>query len=109
MEVKFDMVRIGKLRSEATSEILLRQNTEFLMKDIRHFLQDKECTNGVNSESVTLVVPGKGLKPKFRLQDFRDKYIRSLMKKKYQSYIYSGNLDTIMDNVSNKVFRRMTF
>jgi hypothetical protein len=105
MEIKFDMVRIGGFRKNHRSEILLRQNADLLMNDIRTLLLGVECGDGKNKEAITLIIPAKGFKVKFRLQDFREDKIRALVKKNFSRFAYHGKLDTILDNVNNLVFR----
>ena len=73
MDVKFNVVRIGDRRKNHLSEIRLEGNTIMLKNTLSNFLFGLRNSEGKDSEQVTIVVPGRGYNPKFRLQDFRDK------------------------------------
>lgn len=105
MDVKFDVVRIGERRKNHLSEILLEENTIMLKNTLVDFLFDLKNSDGKNSEQVTIVVPAKGYNPKIRLQDFRDKRVRDLVKIKFSGFIYKGSDDSFLININNRVFR----
>lgn len=105
MEVKFDLVRIGKTRKNYNSEKVLKQNVDFLRSNIRDLLKEEKCSHKNNRVDMTMIVPAKGNNIKIRLQDIKDFHIRKLIRENYPNSVYKGNLDTILDNMNNRVFR----
>lgn len=102
MEIKFDVVRIGKIRKDQISEMILKQNVGFLKSGIHSFLRD------IDSETkkigIVLVVPGKGHSIKMSLQDVKEKHIKKELKSNFPYNIYKGEYSAIMDNVDNQIF-----
>ena len=49
MEVKFDLVRIGKIRKSSIAEKILKQNVDLLRNEIRSFLKDENINKFVKS------------------------------------------------------------
>ena len=76
MNVKFDLVRIGKFRKNLNAEILLTQDANFLKANIRNLLENEECSHKDNTVHMRMVIPGKGFKIKVVLQDIKDTHIR---------------------------------
>lgn len=105
MEVKFDLVRIGNTRKNYNSEKILKQNVDFLRSNIRDLLKDEKCSHKNNRVDITMIVPAKGHNIKIRLQDIKDFHIRKLIGENYPNSVYKGNLETILDNMDNRVFR----
>lgn len=104
MKINFDFVRIGNRRKNFTSEILIKQNSVNLRKQIRLLLKDELSTNKNNEQGITIIIPAKGLHSKFRLQDVKDARIRKLLKDNFSKFIYRGKLDLILDNIGNRIF-----
>ena len=105
MQIKFDMVRIGRMRKNHQTEVLLRENTAFLKSSLKEFLSEIKNSDGEDCEHVTIIVPGKGHNPKFKLQDFRDKRVRNLVKKRFPGFVYKGSDSTLINNIDNRIFR----
>jgi hypothetical protein len=102
MEIKFDVVSIGKIRKDQISEIILKQNVGFLKIGIHSFLKD------IDSETkkigIVLVIPGKGHSIKISLQDVKEKNIRKELKNNFPYNIYKGEHSSIMNNGDNQIF-----
>lgn len=105
MEIKFDLVRIGKRRKSHVKEDILKQNVNALINGIRHFLSDEKCSNKNNLENVTMIVPGRGLSIKILLSDFKDFHIRKLIRERFPNNIYNGNKVLVYNSWDNRVFR----
>jgi hypothetical protein len=105
MDLKFDLVRIGKTRENYNSEIILKKNVDLLRKNILDLLKEENCSQKNNKEDITMIIPARGHNIKIRLQDIKDYHIRKLLRNNFPNSIYKGNLDTIQDNWNNPVFR----
>ena len=105
MEVKFDLVRIGKIRKDSGAEIILKQNIDLLRESIRYFLKEEKYPNKNNRVEMTMIVPGKGFNIKIALQDVGDFYLRKKLREKFPNSIYKGKYSTIIENIHNRVFR----
>lgn len=104
MEVKFDLVRIGKIRKNSIAERILKENVNLLSTYIRSFLKEEKINNKHNTISMTMVIPGKGYNIKIALQDVKDLHIKKELRNNFPNSIYRGEYSTIMDNVHNKIF-----
>jgi hypothetical protein len=105
MEVKFDLVRIGKVRKDYSSEKILKDNVKMLKIQIRELLSEEICSHKNNREDVTMIVPGKGYNIKILLNDVKDLHIRTILRKNIPNSIYKGKIDTVLDSINNRVFR----
>ncbi|RTZ03094.1 hypothetical protein [Flavobacterium sp. GSP6] len=99
MEIKFD-VRIGKIRKNQISEMILKQNVGFLKSGIHSLLKD------INSETkkIGIVIPGKGHSIKMALEDVKEKHVRKELKSNFPFNIYKGKYSAILDNIDNQIF-----
>ena len=104
MEVKFDLVRIGKIRKSSIAEKILKQNVDLLRNEIRSFLKDENINNKHNTVHMVITIPGKGYNIKIALQDIKDLHIKKELKNNFPNSIYKGGYSIIMDNLENKVF-----
>lgn len=104
MEVKFDLVRIGKIRKSSIDEKIIKQNTDLLRSNIRSFLKDEYLDNKHNTISMVMIIPGKGHNIKIALQDINDFHIKKELRNNFPNSIYEGEYSTIMDNIDNRVF-----
>lgn len=104
MEVKFDMVRLGKKRKSFMAEKILKQNVSFLKESIRHLLKNKTIGTKHNRIFITMVIPAKGYNIKIHFQNIKEKWIRKELRESYPNSIFKGNYDTLLDNLNNKVF-----
>ncbi len=101
MKVKFDLIRIGKIRKDHMSEILLKQNAFLLKNTIRHELADFE-SNEINIE---MIIPAKGFNVKICLNNINDKSIKKYLRNNFSRNIYNGNYSVIKDNLNNPIFK----
>jgi hypothetical protein len=104
MDVKFDLVRIGKIRKSSIAEIVLKQNVDLLRNNIRSFLKDENINNKYNTIRMVIIIPGKGYNIKIALQDIKDLNIKKELKNNFPNSIYKGEYSIIMKNIENKVF-----
>ncbi|MCB0458926.1 MAG: hypothetical protein KDC74_02780 [Flavobacteriaceae bacterium] len=105
MDVKFDLVRIGKIRKNCTSEKILKQNVDVLRNNIRYLLKNEICSNKNNQLDITMIIPAKGFNIKIRIQNVKDFHLRKLLRENFPNTIYKGKLDTILDNIDNQIFK----
>lgn len=104
MEVKFDLVRIGKIRKNSICEKILKENVDSLKNNIRSLLKDEKVDNKHNKIHIVMIIPSKDYNIKIVLQDIRYEYIRKELRFNFPSSIYNGEYSEIMDNLENKVF-----
>lgn len=104
MEVKFDLVRIGKRRKDNLSEKILKQNVDILRHDIRLFLRDKESNTKYNEISMAMIIPGSGYSIKIALADIQDKNLRKELRNNFPEAVYKGKYSVILDNIHNSIF-----
>ena len=90
MEVKFDLVRIGKTRKNYNSEKVLKQNVDFLRSNIRDLLKEEKCSHKNNRVDMTMIAPAKGHNIKIRLQDIKDFHIRKLIRENFEKLNRGG-------------------
>jgi hypothetical protein len=102
MEIKFDVVRIGKIRKNQMSEMILKQNVVFLKTRIHSLLKDIDSE--IKKIRIVLVIPGKGHNIKMALQDVKEKYVRKELKINFLFNIYKGEYSAIFDNIENQIF-----
>jgi len=105
MDVKFDLVRIGKFRKNYVSETILKQNADLLRTNIRYLLQDRKCSHKDNTVHMTMVIPGKGYNIKIVLQDVRDFHIRKQLKEKFPNSIFKGDQSILRNNIWNSLWK----
>ncbi|MBU3821323.1 hypothetical protein KO566_04555 [Flavobacteriaceae bacterium XHP0103] len=104
MEVKFDLVRIGKIRKSYELEKTLKDNVVSLKKDIRFLLENEICNNKSNIVEMAMIIPEKGKNIKIALEDVRDFHIRKKLKTNFPNSIYQGKYAKILDNINNRIF-----
>lgn len=104
MEVKFEMVRIGKKRKSFIAEKILKQNVSFLKESIRHLLKNKTSNSKHNRIFITMVIPARGYNIKIHFQNIPEKWIRKELKDNFPDAIYKGRIDYILDNIYNPIF-----
>lgn len=104
MEVKFDLVRIGKIRKNYTSELILKQNLDLMRAAIRDLLSDEKNNSKNNSIHLTIVIPGKGHAIKIVLEKMLDSQIRKMLKENFPNSIYNGNQSVLLEYIDNKIF-----
>ncbi|KJD36683.1 hypothetical protein PW52_03305 [Tamlana sedimentorum] len=105
MEVKFDLVRIGKFRKDRFSEKIIEENADSLRTNIKSFLKNETCSHRDNTVHMTIVIPAKGYNVKMVLQDIRDFKIRKQLRERFPNFIYKGNQSTLLENLSNRIWR----
>ncbi|AMA48592.1 MULTISPECIES: hypothetical protein [Flavobacterium] len=105
MEVKFDLVRIGKIRKNSISETILKQNIDLLRNEIRRFLIDETINNKNNILNLVMIIPGKGHNVKIALHEINDLNIKKQLKNNFPNSIYKGEYSIILNNTENKVFK----
>lgn len=104
MEVKFDLVRIGKKRNDLFKEKMIKHNLDILRSNIRSLFKNKTCNNKNNQISMIMVIPGRGYKIKIHFQNISEKWIKKELKDNYPNSIYKGKYEILLDNLDNKVF-----
>ncbi|MBX9889455.1 MAG: hypothetical protein K2Y30_16160 [Flavobacteriaceae bacterium] len=102
MELKFDVVRIGKIHKDKMSEMILKQNVGFLKNGIYSLLQDID--NETKKFGIVLVIPGKGHNIRIALQDVKERNVRKELKINFPCNIYKGEYSVILDNIDNPIF-----
>jgi hypothetical protein len=105
MNVKFDLVRIGKFRKNHSSELMLKQNADLLRINIRYLLEDEKCSHKDNTVHMTLVIPKKGYGIRIVLQNINDLHIRKKIKEKFSNSIFKGDQSTLEENIWNPLWR----
>jgi len=98
MEIHFDIVRIGKPRQSIILENDLKQKSKLLKQNIKEFLKgfsgEKEYT--------VIVIPGKGNRITFTLQDIQDRNIRNELEQAFSHNIYKGEYSKLIENIKNR-------
>lgn len=103
MEVKFDTVRIGKIRRSSIDEKILEQNLDFLKGNIRLLLKEEEIENKYKKVGVVLVVPAKGFNIKIAEKYAGNEFVKKLLNQNFPESIYKGQYSKIDENVMNQV------
>ncbi|WP_286971869.1 hypothetical protein [Flavobacterium sp. UBA4854] len=104
MEVKFDLVRIGKIRKNSFAEMILKQNVDFLKNSIRIFLKNEYPSDKHDKISLEMIIPAKGYNIKIALRSVKDNRIKKELRDNFPYSIYKGK-DTIIEmNALNRVF-----
>lgn len=103
MEVKFDTVRIGKIRNSSIEEKILEQNLAFLKSNIKSLFRDDEVEKEHNRISVVLVIPGKGDNIKIAVKYSGNEFVKKLLSSNFPDSIYKGKYSTIDANQFNQV------
>ena len=104
MNVKFDLVRFGKIRKNNNSELILKKNVEFLQDHIRFLLDNENIDNKNNCVDMVMIIPGRGYEIKIALQDIRDTNVKKILKVNIPLQIYKGDYSIIIDNINNRIF-----
>ncbi len=104
MNVKFDLVRFGKIRKNNNSELILKKNVEFLQNHIRFLLDNENIDNKNNCVDMVMIIPGRGYEIKIALQDIRDTNVKKILKVNIPLQIYKGDYSIIIDNINNRIF-----
>lgn len=105
MDVKFDMVRLGKKRKSFIAEKILKHNVSFLKESIRYLLKNRTTSSAKHNRIfMTMVIPAKGYKIKIHFQNISEKWIRKELKDNFPNSIYKGKYDYILDNIDNPIF-----
>tara|TARA_R110002051_G_scaffold306845_2_gene377638 strand:- start:3110 stop:3427 length:318 start_codon:yes stop_codon:yes gene_type:complete len=105
MNLRFDLVRIGETRKNYNSEKLIELNTELLIKNIRNIITNEKNKEDNFKFEMTIIVPEKGHNIKILMESIKDLKIKGLLKQKFPNSIYKGEIETVLDNIHNKVFR----
>nr|WP_315222097.1 hypothetical protein [uncultured Flavobacterium sp.] len=103
MEVKFDTVRIGKIRSGSIEEKILEQNLGLLKSNVQLLLKDDKVENKHNRIGIVLVIPAKGYNIKIAVQYTSNEFVKKLLSLNFPDSIYKGRYSTIDENVLNQV------
>lgn len=104
MNVKFDLVRFGKIRKNNNSELILKKNVEFLQNHIRFLLDNENIDNKNNCVDMVMIIPVRGYEIKIALQDIRDTNVKKILKVNIPLQIYKGDYSIIIDNINNRIF-----
>jgi hypothetical protein len=104
MEVKFDLVRIGKIRKNSLAEMILKQNVDFLKNSIQSFLKDDYINYKHNQISLEMIIPGKGYNIKIALRSIKHENVKKELRRNFPNSIYKGEDSIIEMNALNKVF-----
>jgi hypothetical protein len=103
MEVKFDTVRIGKIRNSSIEEKMLEQNLAFLKSNIKSFFSEDEVEKEHNRIGVVLVIPAKGYNIKIAVKYSSHEFVKKLLNSRFPDSVYKGNYSKIDENVMNRV------
>lgn len=101
MEVKFDLVRIGEIRKNEASEMIIRQNIGFLKSGICSLLH--EIDSEIKQISICIIIPGRGHSIKIAIQDIKENHIRKELKSNFPNSIFKGEYSLVLDNINNKI------
>jgi hypothetical protein len=104
MEIRFDMIRIGKFRKNYISEILLKQNVNGLKNSIKSLLLEIDNIE-INLIHIVMIIPAKGFSIKISLKNINNKHIREIIKQNFSNCIFKGKYSIIMDNLNNPIFK----
>ncbi len=102
MAIKYDIVRIGKIRKESNAERILHQNVKFLKFDIEYFLEDLELKDS-NILPITLVIPARGYNVLFDIRDINNKEVQTALSKQFKSRLFDRNRSILIDNINNQI------
>jgi len=102
MTIKYDIVRIGKIRKESNAERILHQNVKFLKFDIECFLEDLELKDS-DIIPITLVIPARGYNVLFDIRDINNKEVRTALNKQFKSRLFDRNRSILIDNINNQI------
>lgn len=100
MEIKFDLVRIGNKRKNQTSELLLKQNVDYIKRNIFYFLDYHEVHENLN---ITLIIPSKGYSIKIDIRNLNNN-IKSILRKELPNSIFRDSSNKILENINNPLF-----
>ena len=104
MNIKFETVRKGNIRKNATAELVLKKDFETLQSFIYNDIKDNFYNTGIESITIGLVIPAKGFKIKIILQNINETRIKNFLKENYSSYIYKGNYTELSNYAMNRIF-----
>jgi hypothetical protein len=102
MTVKFDMVRIGKIRKSPVAEMFLKENVQILQQSIRDLLAD--VSNESDQVDIAMVIPAKGYSIKIILEFFHNEQIKHLLQTTFPNSIYRRDTNNLVNHVHNRIF-----
>lgn len=104
MDVKFDLNRNGKFRTDTTSEIILKQNVDILKNDVRTFLKNLNSEIAHDKIEMTIIIPSKGHNIKIDFENINDKILKKELRKQFPNSIYNGDYSEFEKNLFNEYF-----
>lgn len=105
MTVNFDLVRMGKLRTDSIALQMLKDNVQILQNTIRELLKDEEYIYGSGTMGLVMIIPARGFDIKIVLQDIGEERIKRILKHYLPGHsIYKGSYSTILDNVRKNIW-----
>ncbi len=99
MEVKFDLVRIGKFRKNNIAEKIISQNLKIFRDDIRSLLKDKKSFYKNNKLNIVMIIPAKGYNIKISLEDISDEQIKKDLMYNFPNSIFKGKYSILLNNL----------
>ncbi|MFC5046916.1 hypothetical protein ACFSTE_15865 [Aquimarina hainanensis] len=100
MHIIYETLRIGNKRKDPFKEKLLSINIEVLKKDIQEALRE-EYHGSTQTINIAIIIPQKGLSPKFDESHIKDSEIRKILNSNFGKYIRHLTLEEIRDNLYN--------
>lgn len=104
MEIKFEIVRVGKFRRDSLAERFIKENVALMKKSIRSLLEDFKYMGNDDKMELTLVIPAKGDNIKIYIGDRKDENFRKILRQNFPDSIYKGNDSIIEENIHNPIF-----
>ena len=97
MNIKFEVIRIGKTRKNKTSEIWIQQNLKFLKENILHVFNENKINISIN---LLLIIPSRGNKIRISLRNINNSELKYIIKENFSDSIYNGNYNLILKNIN---------
>lgn len=104
MNIHFEMVRIGDFRKNRLLEKIIRENVNILQLNLRKFLENETDINKSSIE-LTMVIPSRGTKITFVLNDIKDDTLKSKLRLNFPDSIFNGDENLIYSNLFTPIFR----
>ncbi|CAG5086851.1 hypothetical protein [Parvicella tangerina] len=102
MEVEFEVVRFGKIRSDRFIEKTLQENVELLKNSIRSFLSED---NSVDKVYLDIIIPSRGQDIKVNIFHIKEDHVKNRLKFNYPNSIYTGSQTKLIENAQNQVWK----